>query len=762
MLHQKASSRLLIGLLVASFFAGLITSCAESKPEPSWEVKNLRAFTKMYGYVRFFHPSDEAAAVDWDRFAVLGVIRIREVSSQEELLPAMERLFLPVAPSVQIFPTGEKPPDTAVVDAAADAEIVAWQHLGVGLSTSGSTYQSKRTARDLEVSTGPGFGTIIQSLDATPYRGRSIKLAAKLRAVVDGRGNQAHMWLRVDRPERQMGFFDNMGDRPVTSAEWQDVEIVGDVANDASHVVYGGFLSGRGSAWVDDVQLFVADDGGAWAPIEIANPGFEGGEVDGPPPGWQANTPGYAFKVTEDQPAGGRRSVEITNGPAEVISEDLFEVRPALGEVIEIELDAGLSARIPLALVSENDPTAPRADGKPLSMMLTEVDSVNLDALHVSSECTRLAGIVIAWNVLQHFYPYFDVIDTDWDAQLTMALERGLTDETAEDYVTTLDQLAVALEDGHAMIDHAALRPTGFLPVTVDWVEDRLVVTADGNPSLQRGDVIETINGVDAYEALQEVEHRTSGSAQHKRARALFLLGAGEQGSPLDLVLRRGDERLEVSIAREAADQGFGESRPEAIEAIEEGVFYVDLARATMPDIETRMKDIAEARGVIFDLRGYPQGTHPVIGHLLTEPDSSMAWMQVPQIIYPDHVEPAGWQEHGWGLVPLEPHIQGQVVFVTDARAISYAESIMGLVEGYGLGEIVGQPTAGANGNVNPMQLPGRFVFYWTGMKVVKLDGSQHHLIGIQPTVPVERTIQGIRDGRDEFLEEALDVINRG
>jgi C-terminal processing protease CtpA/Prc len=60
------------------------------------------------------------------------------------------------------------------------------------------------------------------------------------------------------------------------------------------------------------------------------------------------------------------------------------------------------------------------------------------------------------------------------------------------------------------------------------------------------------------------------------------------------------------------------------------------------------------------------------------------------------------------------------------------------------------------------MQLPGRFVFYWTGMKVVKLDGSQHHLVGIQPTVPVERTIQGIRDGRDEFLEEALDVINRG
>jgi len=111
-------------------------------------------------------------------------------------------------------------------------------------------------------------------------------------------------------------------------------------------------------------------------------------------------------------------------------------------------------------------------------------------------------------------------------------------------------------------------------------------------------------------------------------------------------------------------------------------------------------------------------------------------------------------------LAAKEPHIEGKVVFITDGRAISYAESFLSFIEHYKLAEIVGQPTAGTNGNVNPFVLPGGFQVTWTGMKVLKHNGSQHHLIGILPTVPAERTIQGIIEGRDEFLEKAVEIIN--
>jgi C-terminal processing protease CtpA/Prc len=115
----------------------------------------------------------------------------------------------------------------------------------------------------------------------------------------------------------------------------------------------------------------------------------------------------------------------------------------------------------------------------------------------------------------------------------------------------------------------------------------------------------------------------------------------------------------------------------------------------------------------------------------------------------------------GWNLPAASPRIEGRVAFLTDGRAISYAESFMSFVEHYKLGEIVGEPTAGANGNVNPVTLPGGTNVSWTGMRVVKHDGSQHHTIGILPTVPCRRTIAGVAAGRDEVLERALEVIGK-
>jgi len=203
------------------------------------------------------------------------------------------------------------------------------------------------------------------------------------------------------------------------------------------------------------------------------------------------------------------------------------------------------------------------------------------------------------------------------------------------------------------------------------------------------------------------------------------------------------------------------EAKRPPIENMGGSIYYIDLSRATMPEISEKIEHIARARGVVFDLRGYPKSNHGVISHLLEERDTSTAWMRVPLIIYPDQENIVGYQEHGWRLLPKKPHIEGKVVFLTDGRAISYAESFLSFIEHYKLGEIVGQPTAGANGNVNPFALPGGFRVTWTGMKVLKHDDSQHHLIGILPTVPLNRTIQGVIEGRDEYLEKALEIINR-
>jgi C-terminal processing protease CtpA/Prc len=85
----------------------------------------------------------------------------------------------------------------------------------------------------------------------------------------------------------------------------------------------------------------------------------------------------------------------------------------------------------------------------------------------------------------------------------------------------------------------------------------------------------------------------------------------------------------------------------------------------------------------------------------------------------------------------------------------------MGIVEQYKLGELVGETTAGTNGNVNPFVVPGGYRISWTGMKVLKHDGSRHHGVGIRPTVPCSPTIAGVRAGRDEILEKGIAVVTQ-
>jgi C-terminal processing protease CtpA/Prc len=284
-----------------------------------------------------------------------------------------------------------------------------------------------------------------------------------------------------------------------------------------------------------------------------------------------------------------------------------------------------------------------------------------------------------------------------------------------------------------------------------------VVVTASDVPTVQPGDIAVSIDGVPAAEALADQDAFVSGSPQWKRNKALFILGYGKVGTSAQLVLERDGTTSAVALERRS-EMPPEEERPPQISELEPGIWYVNLDTAPWPDIQKNLEAIAGAKGVVFDLRGYPKGNHQVISHLLTEPDTSSAWMRTPQVTYPDF-ELVTWEHAGWGMKPLEPHIEGKVAFITNGWAISYAESFMSFIEGYRLAEIVGQPTAGTNGNVNTFRLPGGYSVRFTGMLVVKHDGSQHHLIGIQPTVPAERSLEGVREGRDELLEVALELV---
>jgi C-terminal processing protease CtpA/Prc len=374
----------------------------------------------------------------------------------------------------------------------------------------------------------------------------------------------------------------------------------------------------------------------------------------------------------------------------------------------------------------------------------------------------RWADIAVIWTVMQHFYPYFDVVKTDWDRALTEALTEAAGAKDRSEFADVLRRLIVQLHDGHGNV-YGADAPRYAAP----WVtltsggDESVVLNAQGNAKneLQRGDVILAIDGRRTDEVVVEAGSLiSSATPQWRRWVALQDLLAGSALQPITLEVRSPDgKRRNVTLKREVS-RGGGEARPPSITELEPGIWYVDLERASDYYLDSAIPKLAQAKGIVFDMRGYPTGhAIEIIQHLIDKPVTSAQW-HIPIVTSPDRKGMA-FERSNWTLEPKAPRFKAKVAFLTDGRAISYAETYMGIVEHYKLGEIVGEPTAGTNGNVNPFRTPDGYTVFWTGMKVLKHDGSQHHGVGILPTVPVSRTLKGIIEGRDEQLERAIQVV---
>jgi hypothetical protein len=101
----------------------------------------------------------------------------------------------------------------------------------------------------------PGFGYLLQSFSAAPYRGKTVRLRAWIKIEANDSYDRAQMSLSVDRTKGQIGFYDDMNDRPVQSAEWTAREIRTRVYDDATFITLGVISKGRGRVWLDGVSF---------------------------------------------------------------------------------------------------------------------------------------------------------------------------------------------------------------------------------------------------------------------------------------------------------------------------------------------------------------------------------------------------------------------------------------------------------------------------------------------------------------------------
>jgi C-terminal processing protease CtpA/Prc len=661
-----------------------------------------------------------------------------------------------------------------------------------------------------------GPGNLMQTIDAAPYRGKLIRYRAAVK--VEGSG-YVGLWLRVDRPAGARGFFDNMQLRPIrTGGQWQYFTIDGWVNADATQIGLGVLVYG-GAAGFDDVSLEATGDLPAGT-SEAARPLSDAGlrnltaftklfgivrhfhpsdeamdadwnriAVEGVRKVEGAGTPrelaaalqevfrpaaptlqvftGEATAANVPTPSGtGAEVVRIHNKGfgqgQELQNQTYIRQRVRTGrevlkpeDVYRMDLGGGVTALVPLALLADAQGTLPHGPA-------AKMGKVPLAFYSGDDRATRMADVAIVWNVMRHFYPYFDVVGTDWDAVLPEFLRAAATDKDGLAFHDTLLRMISALRDGHGRLAYALQKPQARVAATASWIEGKYIVTWSAMDGLKPGDAIVTIGGKPSAQVLEELEKLISGATpQWKRVNAssrALLCPAGEK---LTLTVRSfgAAEDRPVTAACDYRGAVSTDARPKEVsKELEPGIWYFDLTRGTDSDFAVSLADLAKAKGIVFDMRGYPRVSGEWFTHTTQTTMHSPQW-HIPVVDRPGEMKFSRGGE--WTLPSKPPYLAAKKVFLTNGTAISYAETTMGIVEAYKLGEIVGETTAGTNGNINPFEVPGGYTVTWTGMKVLKNDGSQHHGVGIRPTIPSVPTQAGVAAGRDEVLERGVAVLKQ-
>ena len=134
---------LLITTIVVTFI-----SCATkelSKQEKS--INNIETFGKLYGYIKYFHPSSAAYKVDWNDIALYGVQKTKKAKNNKELLQILNEILTPIAPGVVIF-NRNNPPEFNINELKPKDKkynkLVFWEHQGLGFGMATKFYSSER------------------------------------------------------------------------------------------------------------------------------------------------------------------------------------------------------------------------------------------------------------------------------------------------------------------------------------------------------------------------------------------------------------------------------------------------------------------------------------------------------------------------------------------------------------------------------------------------------------------------------------------
>jgi C-terminal processing protease CtpA/Prc len=382
----------------------------------------------------------------------------------------------------------------------------------------------------------------------------------------------------------------------------------------------------------------------------------------------------------------------------------------------------------------------------------------------------RLLALFRFWNIIQYFYPYKYLIDEDWSRVLKEFIPKFSNAASTQDYHLSILELTTRINDAHAYASSPVLEKyfgTFPIPITLKTIDGQTVIyqVSPENSELKRGDIILEINGESIDTIRKRMAKYIPELNPERREYAIngyVILGHGKD---VNLVVERGGHRLKTSVKRMDRTTWINtfllpKNDLNSWRSINENVGYINMANYKLNDIEKSMNFLSEKEGIIFDLRNYPDFILYELCEYLLPDQKAFAMIVEPVVNFPGRFQIRSFPKVG--PVRNDDYYKGRVVILVDETTISRAEFTLMTLQAAPNAVVIGSTTAGADGTVYTLPLPGGITVRFTGIGVYYPDGSQTQGVGITPDHEVKPTIEGLQNGVDEVFMYAVDFIQRG
>lgn len=387
----------------------------------------------------------------------------------------------------------------------------------------------------------------------------------------------------------------------------------------------------------------------------------------------------------------------------------------------------------------------------------------------------RLLSLYKYWNMIEYFFPNKHLTDKKWNTILKEYIPKFINAKNELEYELVAIQVIGEINDTHAnlwggrnKVDE--LRGNNYAPFKAEFIENKLVVTDYFNPEfsdqakLKIGDIISHINGksIEYMVDSLKVYYPSSNEASMLRDISADLLRSTKNTINLKYISENQEKEREVQLHnREQLDMYHWyrvNNDEKCYKLLDGNIGYITLANIKAEDIPEIKKKFKNTKGIIIDIRNYPSTFVPFSlgSYFVSEPTDFVKFTQG----NPNNPGEFIFRE-GTKIKSDKSKYKGKLVVLVNEKSQSQAEYTAMAFRAVQNSTIIGSTTAGADGNISEILLPGGLRTLISGIGVYYPNGTETQRIGIVPDITVKQTIKGIKEGRDEVLEKAIEIINR-